>query len=48
MSHGYVILNKCGVHRNVVRCLAPLVTDNETVDQAIAVFDKSIAKAINT
>jgi len=44
-ENGLLVI-KCGVQRNVVRCLAPLVTDDATVDEAIAIFDKSIAGAI--
>lgn len=40
-----VLAIKCGVHRNVVRCLVPLVADNTTIDKALAAFDFAIEQA---
>lgn len=41
-----VLVIKCGIHRNVVRSLIPLVADDATVDEAILALDKSIGEAI--
>jgi 4-aminobutyrate aminotransferase / (S)-3-amino-2-methylpropionate transaminase / 5-aminovalerate transaminase len=43
-DHG-VLAIKCGVHRNVVRCLVPLVADAATIDKALAAFDFAIEEA---
>ncbi|PUA17701.1 4-aminobutyrate--2-oxoglutarate transaminase [Glaciimonas sp. PCH181] len=43
-----VLVIKCGVHRNVVRSLIPLVADDATVDEAIHALDKAIGEAIGT
>jgi 4-aminobutyrate aminotransferase/(S)-3-amino-2-methylpropionate transaminase len=44
-DHG-VLAIKCGVHRNVVRCLVPLVAEAATVDKALAAFDFAIEEAV--
>ena len=36
---------KCGLYRNVVRFLAPLVTTEEQVADALQMLDKALAKA---
>jgi 4-aminobutyrate aminotransferase/(S)-3-amino-2-methylpropionate transaminase len=43
-EHG-VLAIKCGLHRNVVRCLVPLVADAATIDKALAAFDFAIEEA---
>ncbi len=43
-DHG-VLAIKCGVHRNVVRCLIPLVADDATIDKVLAAFDFAIEEA---
>jgi len=40
-----LLVIKCGVHRNVVRFLAPLVTTNEQIQEALAIIDKALAAA---
>ncbi len=44
-EHGLLAI-KCGVHRNVVRALVPLVADDATIAAALAIFDVAIAAAI--
>jgi 4-aminobutyrate aminotransferase/(S)-3-amino-2-methylpropionate transaminase len=44
-AHG-VLAIKCGVQRNVVRCLVPLVADAATIDKVIAAFDSAIEEAL--
>ncbi|GGC75640.1 4-aminobutyrate--2-oxoglutarate transaminase [Undibacterium terreum] len=41
-----VLVIKCGLHRNVVRSLIPLVADDATVDEAVRILGKSIAESI--
>jgi len=41
-----VLAIKCGVYRNVVRCLVPLVADSATIDSALGAFDLSIEEAL--
>lgn len=41
-----VLMIKCGVHRNVVRSLIPLVAEEETAREAVQLLDKSIQEAI--
>jgi 4-aminobutyrate aminotransferase/(S)-3-amino-2-methylpropionate transaminase len=44
-EHGVLVI-KCGVQRNVVRCLVPLVADAGTIDKALGAFDVAIEEAI--
>ena len=44
-EHGVLVI-KCGVQRNVIRCLVPLVADGVTIETALAAFDVSIEEAI--
>ena len=44
-EHG-VLAIKCGVQRNVVRCLVPLVADAATIDKVLAAFDFAIEQAV--
>jgi 4-aminobutyrate aminotransferase/(S)-3-amino-2-methylpropionate transaminase len=40
-----LLVIKCGVHRNVVRFLAPLVTTTEQVAEALLILEKALAAA---
>ena len=40
-----LLVIKCGLYRNVVRFLAPLVTSAEQVAEALQMLDKALAKA---
>ncbi|AHG48990.1 4-aminobutyrate aminotransferase (plasmid) [Rhizobium leguminosarum bv. trifolii CB782] len=40
-----LLVIKCGVHRNVVRFLAPLVTTSVQIQEALAIVDKALAAA---
>ena len=40
-----LLVIKCGVHRNVVRFLGPLVASEEDVDEALAILDGALSKA---
>ncbi|MFJ4454728.1 4-aminobutyrate--2-oxoglutarate transaminase [Pseudomonas sp. NPDC089392] len=40
---GGLLVIKCGVHRNVVRFLAPLVTTEAQVDEALGILDTALA-----
>jgi len=42
---GGLLVIKCGVHRNVVRFLAPLVTTSEQIQEALAIIDKALTAA---
>ena len=42
-----VLVIKCGIHRNVVRSLIPLIADDATVDEALHALDKAIREAIS-
>ena len=42
---GGLLVIKCGVHRNVVRFLAPLVVSDEELDEGIKIFDLALAKS---
>jgi len=44
-EHGLLAI-KCGVQRNVVRALVPLVADDATISAALAIFDVAIGEAI--
>jgi len=44
-EHGLLAI-KCGVQRNVVRALVPLVADEATISAALAIFDVAIREAI--
>ena len=43
--HAGLLVIKCGLYRNVVRFLAPLVTTEEQVAEALQMLDKALAKA---
>jgi len=38
-----LLVIKCGVHRNVIRFLAPLVVSEEDLDKAIAIIDEALS-----
>jgi 4-aminobutyrate aminotransferase / (S)-3-amino-2-methylpropionate transaminase / 5-aminovalerate transaminase len=40
---GGLLVIKCGVHRNVVRFLAPLVLSEQDLDQALAILDTALS-----
>jgi 4-aminobutyrate aminotransferase/(S)-3-amino-2-methylpropionate transaminase len=42
---GGLLVIKCGVHRNVVRFLAPIVTEEAEIDEALAILDRALASA---
>jgi hypothetical protein len=39
---------KCGIHRNVLRFLAPLVSSEADIAEALAILDQAIAKSSET
>ena len=43
-TEGLLVI-KCGVHRNVVRLLAPLTTSEAQADEALGMLDRAFAKA---
>lgn len=43
--HAGLLVIKCGVHRNVVRFLAPLVTTQKQVAEALQMLEKALAAA---
>lgn len=44
---GGLLVIKCGVHRNVLRFLAPLVTTEAQVDEALQILDGALARVLN-
>jgi len=38
-----LLVIKCGVHRNVIRFLAPLVVSEENLDKAITIIDAALS-----
>jgi 4-aminobutyrate aminotransferase/(S)-3-amino-2-methylpropionate transaminase len=38
---------KCGVYRNVLRFLAPLVTKEEQIDEALDILEAALARVLN-
>jgi len=38
-----LLVIKCGVHRNVIRFLAPLVVSDENLDKALAIIDAALS-----
>jgi 4-aminobutyrate aminotransferase/(S)-3-amino-2-methylpropionate transaminase len=44
---GGLLVIKCGVHRNVMRFLAPLVTSEAQVDEALQILDAALARVLN-
>ncbi len=44
---GGLLIIKCGVYRNVVRFLAPLVTTEEQLDEALGILDGALSRVSN-
>lgn len=44
---GGLLVIKCGVYRNVLRFLAPLVTTEAQIDEALSILDTSLARVLN-
>jgi 4-aminobutyrate aminotransferase/(S)-3-amino-2-methylpropionate transaminase len=44
---GGLLIIKCGVHRNVVRFLAPLVTTEAQLEEALTILDGALARVIS-
>ncbi|WP_439862598.1 4-aminobutyrate--2-oxoglutarate transaminase [Pseudomonas antarctica] len=44
---GGLLVIKCGVYRNVLRFLAPLVTTDAQVDEAVQILDAALARVLN-
>jgi 4-aminobutyrate aminotransferase / (S)-3-amino-2-methylpropionate transaminase / 5-aminovalerate transaminase len=42
-----VLVIKCGVHRNIVRCLVPLVARESVIAEALAAFDRVLSRVGN-
>jgi 4-aminobutyrate aminotransferase/(S)-3-amino-2-methylpropionate transaminase len=42
---GGLLVIKCGVHRNVVRFLAPLVTTDAQLEEALEILDGALERA---
>lgn len=43
--HEGLLLIKCGLHRNTIRFLAPLVTSDSQLEEALHIFDIALARA---
>ncbi|MBM3361110.1 MAG: 4-aminobutyrate--2-oxoglutarate transaminase [Betaproteobacteria bacterium] len=39
-----VLVIKCGVHRNIIRCLVPLVARDAVVEEALAAFERVLSR----
>jgi 4-aminobutyrate aminotransferase/(S)-3-amino-2-methylpropionate transaminase len=44
---GGLLVIKCGVYRNVLRFLAPLVTTEAQVDEALQILQGALARVLN-
>ncbi|TFY86854.1 4-aminobutyrate--2-oxoglutarate transaminase [Pseudomonas kairouanensis] len=44
---GGLLVIKCGVHRNVLRFLAPLVATEAQIDDALQILDAALARVLN-
>jgi 4-aminobutyrate aminotransferase/(S)-3-amino-2-methylpropionate transaminase len=44
---GGLLVIKCGVHRNVLRFLAPLVATPAQIDEALQILDSALARVLN-
>lgn len=44
---GGLLVIKCGVHRNVLRFLAPLVATEAQIDEALQILDAALARVLN-
>jgi 4-aminobutyrate aminotransferase/(S)-3-amino-2-methylpropionate transaminase len=45
---GGLLVIKCGVYRNVMRFLAPLVTTEAQIDEALTILDGALARVFNS
>jgi 4-aminobutyrate aminotransferase/(S)-3-amino-2-methylpropionate transaminase len=45
--NGGLLVIKCGVYRNVLRFLAPLVTEEAQVDEALDILEAALARVLN-
>jgi 4-aminobutyrate aminotransferase/(S)-3-amino-2-methylpropionate transaminase len=45
-AEGLLVI-KCGVHRNVIRFLAPLVTTDAQLDEGLAMLDRALTRAVS-
>ncbi|MNE82250.1 4-aminobutyrate aminotransferase GabT [compost metagenome] len=45
--NGGLLVIKCGVHRNVLRFLAPLVTEEAQVDEALDILEAALERVLN-
>ncbi|WP_106477859.1 4-aminobutyrate--2-oxoglutarate transaminase [Phytohalomonas tamaricis] len=45
---GGLLVIKCGIHRNVIRFLAPLTTSNEQIDEALSILGKALSTTLPT
>jgi 4-aminobutyrate aminotransferase/(S)-3-amino-2-methylpropionate transaminase len=45
--NGGLLVIKCGVYRNVLRFLAPLVTEEAQVDEALEILEAALARVLN-
>jgi 4-aminobutyrate aminotransferase/(S)-3-amino-2-methylpropionate transaminase len=44
---GGLLVIKCGVYRNVLRFLAPLVTEEEQIDEALTILEAALLRVLN-
>ncbi|VVO17067.1 4-aminobutyrate--2-oxoglutarate transaminase [Pseudomonas fluorescens] len=44
---GGLLVIKCGVYRNVLRFLAPLVTEEDQIDEALAILEAALSRVLN-
>ena len=45
--NGGLLVIKCGVYRNVLRFLPPLVTQESQIDEALDILEAALARALN-
>ncbi|KPW35517.1 4-aminobutyrate aminotransferase [Pseudomonas tremae] len=45
---GGLLVIKCGVYRNVLRFLAPLVTTEQQIDEALTILDAALARVLKS
>ncbi|MNF99815.1 4-aminobutyrate aminotransferase PuuE [compost metagenome] len=43
---GGLLVIKCGVYRNVMRFLAPLVVEEEQIDEALDILEAALARVL--
>jgi 4-aminobutyrate aminotransferase/(S)-3-amino-2-methylpropionate transaminase len=44
---GGLLVIKCGVYRNVLRFLAPLVTEENQIDEALVILDAALSRVLS-